>query len=245
MGDTSQQTTPAGSTAKPILSHNTWRRKALALLSVPALAGPSAVGVYRYLAPESGRLAAASAAIGFEVLYLGTNILIIRTEKLRRYARNVSLAAVATAVTFNTLAHYAAKVPGGLEGTPFNILAAVLALVASIPLAGLAYAVSILLHQLSEDEAQTNEAAVLPISERTEQRSLSILTQPAMASHPGLPAAQPAQMADALQPTPNGWDAVDLYRCPRCGAPISQAVFAASQRWGDKWGGCKRCRSGK
>src|SRR5215831_15954535 len=119
---------------KTTLPRNTWRRKALAVLSVPALAGPSAVGVYHYLAPECGRIAAVSAAIGFEVLYLGANILSIRTEKLRRYARNVSLAAVATAVAFNALAHYASKVPGGLEGAAFNPLAGILAVVASVPL---------------------------------------------------------------------------------------------------------------
>lgn len=134
--------------------YNTWARKALALLSVPALALPSAVGVAYYLAPESGRVAAWSAAVGFEVLYIGVNILILRSAELRRYARNVSLAAVATAVLLNSLAHYQARVDGAFTGAPFNVLATLLAIVASLPLAGLAYAVSVLLHRLSEDEAQ-------------------------------------------------------------------------------------------
>ena len=43
---------------------NTWKRKQLAPLSVPALALPSALGVYRYLAPESGTSAAGLAATG-------------------------------------------------------------------------------------------------------------------------------------------------------------------------------------
>lgn len=230
---------------KTTLPQNTWRRKALALLGVPALAGPSAVGVYHYLAPESGSIAAASAAIGFEVLYLGANILIIRTEKLRRYARNVSLAAVATAVTFNTLAHYAAKVPSGLEGAAFNPLAGVLAVVASVPLAGLAYAVSMLLHQLSEDEARSSEAATLTMSEPTAQVALPGEMQRAASSQEGSRTLHTAPLTDALQPTTKGWNAVDTYRCPRCGAAISQAVFAASQRWGEKWGGCKQCRPAK
>jgi hypothetical protein len=148
------------------------------------------------------------------------------------------------AVVSNTLAHYAAKVPGGLEGAPFNPLAGVLALVASVPLAGLAYAVSMLLHQLSEDEAQTSEAAILTMSEPTEQGYLPVVTQPATPSQEGAPPAKTVDLTDALQPTANGWNALESYRCPRCGAPISQAVFAASQRWGNKWGGCKECRTG-
>jgi hypothetical protein len=245
MGDAAQPTQPGVGAVKTTLVRNSWRRKALALLSVPALAGPSAVGVYRYLAPESGTIAAASAAIGFEVLYLGANILIIRTGKLRSYARNVSLAAVATAIIFNTLAHYAAKVPGGLEGAPFNTLAGVLALVVSVPLAGLAYAVSVLLHQLSEDEAQAAEVGVQAMSAPSARASLPVLTQPTTASQLGMPTALTAPTADALQPTTKGWNAVDGYRCPRCGAPISQAMYAASQRWGDKWGGCRQCRPAK
>lgn len=132
---------------------NTWKRKALAIASVPALAAPSAIGVYSYLAPESGVIAAGMAAVGFEALYISTNILILRSAELRRYARNVSLAAVATAVLLNSLAHYQARVTDAFTGAPFHTLAALLALVASLPLAGLAYAVSVLLHRLSEDEA--------------------------------------------------------------------------------------------
>jgi len=234
--------TGVGVTNTPPLQ-NTWKRTLLALLSVPALAVPSAVGVYRYLAPESGTIAAASAAIGFEVLYLGVNLLIIRTAKRQRYARRVSLAAVATAVTFNTLAHYATKVPGGLEGAPFNLLAGVLALVASVPLAGLAYAVSLLLHQLSEDEMQTGATASLTPSEPPDGASVPVPMQLAPPSQPDNPVSRLAQTVNALQPTPDGWNAVASYPCPRCGAGISQAVYAASQRWGDKWGGCKHCRA--
>lgn len=133
---------------------NTWQRKLLALLSVPLLAVPSAVGVYSYLAPESGVLAAGLAAAGFEVLYVGTNILVIHSDELRRYARNVSLASVLVAVLMNSLAHYGTKVPNAYAGAPLNLLAAGLALIASAPLAGLAYAVSALLHRLSEADVR-------------------------------------------------------------------------------------------
>lgn len=133
---------------------NTWRRRFLALLSVPLLAVPSAVGVYAFLATESGWLAAGLAAAGFEVLYIGVNVLVITTPDLRRYARNVSLAAVIVAVLMNSLAHYATNVPRAYTGALFQPLTAVLALIASAPLAGLAYAVSVLLHRLSEADVR-------------------------------------------------------------------------------------------
>lgn len=132
---------------------NTWKRKALALLSVPLLAVPSAIGVYTYLEPQSGWLGAGLAAAGFEVLYIGVNILIISTPELRNYARNVSLGAVVVAVLMNSLAHYGAAVPQAYQGAAFAVLPAILAVIASAPLAGLAYAVSVLLHRLSEQDA--------------------------------------------------------------------------------------------
>lgn len=159
---------------------NSWARKALAIASVPALAAPSAIGVYSYLAPESGSIAAGLAAIGFEALYVSVNILILRSPELRRYARNVALAAVATAVLLNTLAHYQMRVVGAFTGAPFNTLAALLALAASLPLAGLAYAASVLLHRLSEDEA----AATAVLEEMLEEPpavTVSSLPRPALA----------------------------------------------------------------
>lgn len=158
--------------------YNTWARKALALISVPALALPSAIGVQRYLAPESGAIAAWSAAVGFEVLYVGVNILILRSPELRRYARNVALAAVATAVLLNSLAHYQVRVDRAFTGAPFDILASLLAVVASLPLAGLAYAVSVLLHRLSEDEAHAT--AVLAEALATPTVTIGAVERPAL-----------------------------------------------------------------
>lgn len=129
---------------------NPWYRLALAIASVPLLAAPSAYGVYLYLVPESGPLMAGSAALGFELLYIGVNVLILSTPELRAYGRRVALAAVVTAVTFNTLAHYQLKVPLAFTGAPLAPLPAFLALITSMPLAGLAYAVSVLLHRLSD-----------------------------------------------------------------------------------------------
>lgn len=132
---------------------NTTRRKLLALLAVPLLAVPSAAGVYLWLEPHIGPIAAGMSAAGFEALYIGLNLLIISSAELRRYARNVALSAVGTAIVFNTLARYQAMVGGDLRASPFDLVALLLAVLESIPLAGLAYAVSVLLHRLSEDEA--------------------------------------------------------------------------------------------
>ena len=204
---------------------NSWKRIALTILAVPLLAAPSAYGVYRYLEPESGALAAASAAIGFELLYLGVNVLTLHTAELRAYARRVALAAVLTAVTFNALAHYAAKVAHAFGGAPFALLPAILALITSLPLAGLAYAVSVLLHRISEAQsAQPDPDA------------------PSNAAHGALVIAQ---AADAMLPFPEPSSALAVHtsehRCPRCGQPISQHQAAAAQRWGERWKGCTHC----
>lgn len=208
--------------AEPI---NSWRRSALATLAVPLLAAPSAYGVYQYLEPESGALAAASAAVGFELLYLGVNVLVLPSAELRAYGRRVALAAVVTAVTFNALAHYAAKVPGAFSGAPFALLPALLALITALPLAGLAYAVSVLLHRISAGHAAHPAA------------------QPA--AHAGTAAASCDAAQDGLlrvaEPSSASTVLLVTHRCPRCESPISQQQAAAAIRWGTRWKGCPRC----
>lgn len=135
---------------------NTWQRKSLAIAATLLLAVPSALGVYRALEPIRGALAAGCAAAGFEAIYLATAVLIL-TPELQRYARNVALCAVASAVLLNTLADYAARVPNGLGSSGsflmyFDVLALALALAESLPMAGLAYAMASLLHKLSVHE---------------------------------------------------------------------------------------------
>lgn len=156
---------------------NTPLRLALSVLSVPLLAAPSAYGVYLYLAPESGWWAM-SAAVGFEALYIGVNVLALRNAELRQYAERVALAAVITAVVFNTLAHYALKVPGAYSGAALSPLAALLSLITSLPLAGLAYAVSVLLHRLSEDTVThtaplSEEVTILAVDSVPDVKALS------------------------------------------------------------------------
>lgn len=205
---------------------NTLARRALALASIPLLAAPSAIGVYTYLAPESGALAAGSAAIGFEVLYVGVNVLVLGTPELRRYARNVSLAAVATAVIFNSLAHYAAKVPQAFEGAPLNMLALVLAVLAAVPLASLAYATSVLLHRLGDEPGEDHQkehapAGALPATIRMPQALAYAADADA-----GIYAHTAAQHASTTA-------------CPKCGTVLSPAAYGAARRWGH----CKACKS--
>ena len=50
-----------------------------------------------------------------------------------------------------------------------------------------------------------------------------------------------SQMAGGIQPVVDG-STLLTHRCPRCGAPISQAQFAAAVRRGSAWRGCAQCR---
>lgn len=175
---------------------NTWKRKALAFAAVALLSVPSAIGVQRALAPTRGELAGWLAAAGFEAVYLATAVLILSSD-LRRYAQRVALAAVGTAVLLNTLADYAHRVPGGLDGWPqfratFDALALGLSLVESVPLAGLSYAMATLLHRLAEQPTRAED-------DRWLDRELSAPAAPSWAGP--VVVAQPASYArEAAQP---------------------------------------------
>lgn len=145
---------------------NTWWKLAAAVAAVLMLSAPSAVGVFRALAPTRGPVAAGLAACGFELAYLSLSLLVLRPE-LRRQARAVALGAVATAVVLNGLADYAARVPQGLESWPqavarFDPLALALAVVESAPLAILAYSLASLLHRLAEDAGPAEQGGAQP-----------------------------------------------------------------------------------
>lgn len=145
----------------------TWLRPAVAILAVLLLSAPAAVGVYRALEPTRGAVAAGLAAAGIELAYLSLALLTLRPE-LRREAQRVALSAVATSITLNVLADYAARVPGGLASWPaamrlFDPLGLALAVLESAPLAGLAFALASLLHRLAEEPTEAPEApAPLP-----------------------------------------------------------------------------------
>lgn len=133
---------------------NSWRRRTPLMFSILLLSLPAAVGVASYLIPIRGWFAGVSAAIGIELVYLSTGILIM-TAQIRGYAYRVATTAVLASILFNTLFDYQKRIPDGLKNTDsflnnFDILSAILSLVESLPLAGLAWAITILAHRLSE-----------------------------------------------------------------------------------------------
>lgn len=145
---------------------NIWRmprvpRIWLALLAVLLLSVPSAIGVQKALAPTRGELAGWLAAAGFELVYLSTAVLAL-TAALRVFAQNVALASVITAIVLNTIADYQQRVPLGLKSYDlfaqhFDILALILSVIESVPLAGLSFAMATLLHRISEHERAERE----------------------------------------------------------------------------------------
>ena len=228
---------------------NTWKRKALALLSVPLLAVPSAAGVYLWLVPHIGAFFAGLTAAGFESLYIGINVLVITTPELRRYARNVALSGVATAVIFNTLARYqamvcpplqAAEIARGivssctLRTATFDPIALGLAVLESIPLAGLAYAISVLLHRLSEEEQGNVQA---PPDAGAAYTTSTMHLESAAYARPSVhedmqfsPLVSGEMQSPLMQPA--------HHACPKCNAALDAKQYAAAKRW-------KRCKACK
>lgn len=231
---------------------NTWKRKMLAFAAVALLSVPSAIGVQRALAPTRGELAGWLAAAGFEAVYLATAVLILSTD-LRRYAQRVALAAVGTAVLLNTLADYAHRVPGGLDGWPqfratFDGLALGLSLIESVPLAGLSYAMATLLHRLAEQPA--------PRPKGDDDRWLGEqLQQPAAPAWSGpVLVATHAREAEPqpVYPAPVRVRAVPVQDAPEAPAPSAapvEAPFTAPQpetprKAHERTYQCKRCGAG-
>jgi hypothetical protein len=204
------------------INRNTWARKSLAVAAVLLLSVPSAVGVQRALAPTRGDVAAWLAAAGFEAVYLAVALLVL-TPALRRYAQRVALGAVLTAISLNSIADYAARVPGGLSSWAeaqrlFDPLGLALAIAESVPLAALAYAMATLLHRLAEADDGQSERPEQPAPVLAYARELPIeqpypapvlVEQPAMTS---LVAGNDGNADDApVAP-------VRAYTCRHCGA---------------------------
>jgi len=208
---------------------NSWYRKSLAIAAVLLLSVPSAVGVQRALEPTRGTVASWLAAAGFEAVYLAVALLVL-TPELRRYAARVALSAVATAILLNSLADYAARVPGGLSSwldaqRLFDPLALVLAVVESVPLAALAYAMATLLHRLAEAEAPAAPVADMP---------------PPLSASPAYAREQEYPMPVLVTPD-NGPHALPQdYQCPHCGSALATiGSYGAAKRWGH----CPACKA--
>lgn len=134
---------------------------AVAILAIVLLSVPSAIGIHNTLAPVKGSVAGWMAALGFELMYLGS-VLIVATHRVtgdvRWLAFTVSLTAVAVAALLNTVADYAVRVDGGLASgvqflASFDVLLLALSVVESVMLPALAFAMALLLHRVAEANA--------------------------------------------------------------------------------------------
>jgi len=213
----------------------------LATLSVLLLSAPSALGVQRALAPTRGDLAGWLAAVGIELAYLSLAFAAFEDRQRQRLAVRVARAAVLTAITLNVLADYAARVPAGLSGaaqflTSFDWLLLALSVLESAPLAALAYTLATLLH--SSAQQHTADAA----------RHTADAAQHMLQQHQQHQQHQQQHSADAvehmLQHTAEHQQqhqqrAALPYRCPRCGAVLTQQQYGAARRYG-YCGECKK-----
>lgn len=211
-----------------------WRH-GVAIAAVLLLSAPAAVGVYRALEPTRGPWAAGLAAAGIELAYLSLALLTLRPE-LRQHADRVAYSAVATSITLNVLADYAARVTGGLASWPdavrlFDPLALGLALLESAPLAGLAFALASLLHRLAE-QPEAPQAPAQPAW----GGSVIVATQAReMAPQPVYPAPQMVGTEEATQAVT---EATKALACPACGATLTTGQYGAAKRYGR----CRNCK---
>jgi hypothetical protein len=211
----------------------------LATLSVLLLSAPSALGVQRALAPTRGDAAGWLAAVGIELAYLSLAFAAFADPQRQRLASRVARAAVLTAITLNVLADYAARVPEGLSSaaqflTTFDWLLLMLSVLESAPLATLAYTLATLLHssaqQHTADAARhTADAAqhMLQQHQQHQQHHTAEHQHQHQQHHTAEHQHQHQQQRAALP-----------YRCPRCGAVLTQQQYGAARRYGY----CGKCK---
>ena len=212
----------------------------LATLAVLLLSAPSALGVQRALAPTRGDLAGWLAAVGIELAYLSLAFAAFADRQRQRLAARVARAAVLTAIVLNVLADYAARVPEGLNSaaqflTTFDWLLLMLSVLESAPLATLAYTLATLLHnsaqQHTADAAQhTADAAqhMLQQHQQHQQHHTAEHQHQHQQHHTAEHQHQHQQQQRAALP----------YRCPRCGAVLTQQQYGAARRYGY----CGKCK---
>jgi len=204
------------------------------------LSAPSALGVQRALAPTRGDLAGWLAAVGIELAYLSLAFAAFADRQRQRLAARVARAAVLTAIVLNVLADYAARVPEGLNSaaqflTTFDWLLLMLSVLESAPLATLAYTLATLLHnsaqQHTADAAQhTADAAqhMLQQHQQHQQHHTAEHQHQHQQHHTAEHQHQHQQQQRAALP----------YRCPRCGAVLTQQQYGAARRYGY----CGKCK---
>jgi len=227
----------------------------LATLAVLLLSAPSALGVQRALAPTRGDLAGWLAAVGIELAYLSLAFAAFADPQRQRLASRVARAAVLTAITLNVLADYAARVPDGLSGAAqflalFDWLLLALSVLESAPLAALAYTLATLLHssaqQHTADAARHTADAALHMLQQHQQHQQHHTAEHQHQHQQHHTAEHQHQhqqhSADAvehmLQHTAEHQHqhqqqrAALPYRCPRCGAVLTQQQYGAARRYG-------------
>lgn len=235
-----------------------WLRRAPAILAMVLLSVPSAIGVFNALEPTRGTIGAGMAAAGFELTYVGLAILLLNKE-LRDYANRVSLFAVSTAILLNSLADYSYRVPGGLANTDaflasFDFLALTLALLESIPLAGLAYAIAVLLHRLGEEPGHAPEST--SASEQPAPAWAVIHNDAASGPEPVPATTNGHHNGNGVQALDQTWKVTETlvvpppeqapeqareqkpYTCEKCGASLTLGQYGSMRRRGY----CRHCK---
>ncbi len=223
---------------------NDWKRKTLAITAIVLLSTPSALGVYTWLQPLRGNIAAAMAATGFELAYLSLSLLVLSGD-LRAYAQRTAYTAVIVAVLLNVCLDYATKT-GGLTDTAafvatFDVLSLLLSIVESLP-AVLAFLIASLMHRLHEQEQTENAQQTL---QDTNSTRIDVLQESIQVLHD--------HMSDMTSKTNALQDAFYTHRgqiednkpkvpeCPHCGALLkNNGEKAAAVRWGY----CPHCKDG-
>lgn len=225
---------------------NNWKRKALAITAIALLSTPSALGVYSWLAPLRGFIAAGMAAAGFELAYLSLSLLLLSGE-LRDYAQRTAYTAVSVAVLLNVCVDYAAKT-NGLGSThtfiaTFDILSLVLAVVESLP-AVLAFNIASLMHRLNEQEQEKNATIA---SVHATSRSIEEMQETIQSLHTDM--EEMATKIVAMQnSTASSFEAINStsHQCESCGQVLSKGTYGASKRYSKEMGlqgvFCTDCR---
>ena len=201
----------------------------ISTLSIPALAIPSALGINRFLSDgQDWTAGGVIAAAGFEGLNIGLSILDIKRPDLRETAGRVRFWSVATAITMNVLEHYRART-GGYE--TFDLMALLLALVASVPIAVLYVSMAGLIHGVKEHEAETADVATRLQTEletaRTKTREAEQRARTAEAQASAATAAATRLQAERDAATEQARIATDEARQLRVDAVIEQAAATA------------------
>lgn len=202
------------------MPRNTFARRLLVMIAVAMLSLPSALGVQKELEPTRGDLGSWSGAAGIEALYLGIALLFLSPE-LRKYARRVARGAVTAAVLLNVVFDYRAHMQvighaGALNSATefmatFDWLILIVAIIESLPLAGLAYLGSELLTRVASEQPSTGEAWKLWSKAKEYVKTWFNKPQPQNA-----PSTPPVVLSPAIGPT-----IVDVVRKVMAGARLT------------------------